>query len=341
MVETDPLAPIYVLAGDHPLLIDRALAEIRDAALPATARAFNYDVVEGKPVAARVVSLCRTLPMMAARRVVYVRDLAPIPADEHDVLIEYLADPNPTTVLVATTSKLDKRIKLYAQLAKRGFLHVLEAPRQLAPWLRNEAKLRGVELDAAAVQRLIDTVGDDLSRLALVVEQLGLYAGGRAVTADDVDDLVADTRERSVFELTDALGAADTPRALVAVAALCDQRESAVGVVVMLARHVRNLSQLHALRAQGVPRGSWVGQLGVPPFVLDKLIAQARNYTPVTLGAATERLAFADRALKGDLTLPDGAPYTGPAVKALGRDLAERVILEDCVRAICGSALAG
>src|SRR5574342_44918 len=45
----------------------------------------------------------------------------------------YLARPNPSTVVVAVASKVDKRIKLYAQLSKKGFLHALEAPRQLAP----------------------------------------------------------------------------------------------------------------------------------------------------------------------------------------------------------------
>jgi DNA polymerase-3 subunit delta len=335
--------PIYVLHSEHPILIERVLGAIRDAAMPPAARAFNYDVVEGKPTGARIVALAQTLPMMAQRRMVYVRDLSAMPADEAEPLIGYLAKPNPSTVLVAVVTKLDKRIKLYAQLSKKGYLHVLEAPRQLAPWLRAEAKQHGVQLEPAAVTRLIDAVGDDLSRLALGVEQLGLYAGKRPVTSDDVDELIADTRERTVFELTDAIGAADLPRALGAVAALCDQRESAVGVVVMLARHIRQLAQVYALRETGVPRGSWAPALGVPPFVVDKLIAQARGYSPPALATATRRLANADRALKGDITLssippsPDAA-FTGPQIKALGRDLADRVILEQLVTGIVGLA---
>src|SRR5262249_11701078 len=162
-------------------------------------------------------------------------------------------------------------------------------------------------------------------RLAMAVEQLGLYVAGlgekRAVTADDVDELVADTRERSVFELTDAIGAADRLRALAAVAKLCDQRESAVGVVVMLARHIRQLSMVHVMRSQNVPRGAWGSRIGVPPFVVDKLAQQARSYSPTALATATQRLANADRALKGDITLDAraGATFTGPQLKALGR----------------------
>jgi DNA polymerase-3 subunit delta len=331
--------PFYVFHSEHPILIERAVAELRDEAVPPAARGFNYDVVEGKPKASQIVALAQTLPMMAKMRMVFVRDLALLPADEAEPLLDYVAKPNPSTVVVALASKLDKRLKLFAQLSKKGYLHVLEAPRQLPPWVRDEAKARGVKLEASAVQRLVDAVGADLSRLALAVEQLGLYAGDRPVTSDDVDELIADTRERSVFELNDAIGSADRGRALAAVASLCDQRESAVGVVVMLARHIRQLSLLHHMRSHQVPRGEWAGRIGVPPFVVDKLIAQAQRYTPRALASATRRLATADRALKGDITLSsDTAPFTGPQLKALGRDLGERVILEQVVEGIVGLA---
>ncbi len=326
------LDPLYVFHSEHPVLIERVVAAIRDVAVPPAARGFNYDVVEGKPSASKIVALAQTLPMMAQRRMIYVRDLAGLPADEAEPLLAYLARPNPSTVVVAVASKVDKRIKLYAQLSKKGFLHALEAPRQLAPWVRAEAQSAGVKMEPAAISRLVEAVGADLSRLALAVDQLGLYAGKRAVTSDDVDDLIADTRERSVFELTDAIGAADRVRALAAVGSLVDQRESAVGVVVMLARHVRQLALVHAMRAANTPRNEWASRLGVPPFIVDKVAAQARAYSPAALAAAIRRLAEADRALKGDQTLStDHHAFTGPQLKALGKELGERVILERTV----------
>lgn len=336
-IEAGRLEPMYVLHSEHPILIERTLTAIREAVVPPAARGFNYDIVEGKPSAARIVALAQTLPMMAQRRLIYVRDFAALPADDGEALLAYLAKPNPSTVVVGVAAKIDKRIKLWATLSRKGYLHTLEAPRQLAPWLRGEAKAQGVQMDAGAVTRLIDAVGDDLSRLALTVEQLGLYAGKRAVTADDVDELVADTRERTVFELIDAIGAVDRGRALAAVAALCDQRESAVGVVVMLARFVRQMATVYTLRETNAPRSAWAPSLGVPPFIVDKISAQARSYSPSALAVATQRLANADRALKGDITLTStvaesGAPsFTGPQIKALGRELAERIILERVV----------
>ena len=57
------------------------LSAIRDAVVPPNARGFNYDIVEGKPSAARIVALAQTLPMLAQRRLIYVRDISALRSD--------------------------------------------------------------------------------------------------------------------------------------------------------------------------------------------------------------------------------------------------------------------
>jgi DNA polymerase III subunit delta len=324
-IQTDPLDPVYVLASAQPLLVDRALAAIRDAAVPEALRGFNVDAYDGKGVnAARVLAAARTLPMMAARRLVILRDLNAVPAAELTALAPYLEDPCPSTVLVAIAGKLDRRLKFFSAASKAGWVHELEAPRDLAGWVRAEAQARGLAVQPAACSRLADAVGADLARLALSLEQLALYAGGRAVSADDVDELIAESRERSVFELTDAIGEGNGGRARAAVAALCGQRESAVGVVVMLARHMRQLGLCHAAAAERLPKAEMARALGVPPFVVDKLLRQARRYGPAAAATALVSLAEADAALKG----------MAPAMKTMGRELGEQILLERLVDGI-------
>jgi DNA polymerase III subunit delta len=329
LIQTDPLDPVYVLASGQPLLVERALAAIRDAAVPAALRGFNVDAYDGKGVSAsRVLAAARTMPMMAARRLIIIRDLNAVPAAELTGLAPYLDEPSPTTVLVGIAAKLDKRLKFFSAAAKAGFVHELEAPRDLAGWCRAEAQTRGLAVQPAACNRLADIVGADLARLALSLDQLALFAGDRPVTADDVDELIAETRERSVFELTDAIGEGNAARARGAVAALCGQRESAVGVVVMLARHMRQLAMCHAAVAERLPKNEMPRALGVPPFVVDKLLRQARRYGAVAAATALVKLAEADAALKG----------MAPAQKTMGRELGEQILLERLVDGIVGLA---
>lgn len=318
-VSAGEIDPVYIVAAPDSLLAERLVAAVRDQVAPPEVRAFNYEVIEGGRLSAdAILAAVTTLPMMAKRRMVLVRDLSGLSAKELEKLIPYVEDPAPETVLVALCPKLDGRIKFFQRAKKAGWVHQLSAPKKLEGWLGAEVDRQGVKISRAAQRRLIDVVGSDLARLSLSLEQLALYAGDRAIESDDVDDLIASTRERSVFELTDAIGDRDVQRALRAVSSLCDQRQSAIGVVMMLARHVRQLAQVVDATERGVPRRGLAREIGVPPFVADKLASQARRYDKRNLARGLELLARADRELKG----------MGSSLKVLGRPLAERVMLE-------------
>lgn len=293
--------PVYVLVGDDELLVSRVVAALREATVPPAARAFNYDVFEAKGTSATaILNAARTLPMMGRRRMVLLREAETLGAEALADLVPYLDAPAPETVLVLQCGKVDARLKFFAAAKKKGFVHVLSAPRALGPWIQQEARRRGVRITPEAVNRLADVCGRDLSRVASALEQLELYVGeGRPIGAEDVDDLVAETRERTVFELAHAVGEGNRERALRAIANLFEQRESAVGVAMMLARHFRQLALARELVAARVPMQDLPARLGVPPFAAPALVAQARRLSPGAAARAFELLAEADLALKG------------------------------------------
>lgn len=322
-LDPEALAPIYILVSQEALLVGRAQKALLDAAVPEELRGFNCDQIQGKGAdAASVLAAAQTLPMMSNKRLLLVRGLELMASAELGKLVGYLEAPNPSTVLVGQCEKVDKRIKFFQRAKKLGFLHELGAPKRLGPWIREEAIRQKVDLSSSAADRLGVVVGSDLTRLGLAIEQLSLYTGGRSIEVDDVDDLIADTRERSVFELTDAIASRSHERALLAVAGLFEQRQSSIGVVMMLARHMRQLGLCQAGLAKRLGKSDLAKMVGVPPFVLDKLASQAGHYSVRGLAGAVSRLGEADRALKG----------FGASSKVLGRGLAERVVVETLVR---------
>src|SRR5262249_14034299 len=219
------LAPVYLLCGTDPLLYQRAVGALVARLVTPETRAFNHDAFEGKSAsAAQILAAARTLPMMAKRRLVVVRDVEGLGADGMGALAGYLDAPAPETTLVLQAQKADGRIKLFQVPKKKGFLHELEVPKNLIGWIGAEAARRRARFSDDAARRLADVVGPDLGRLASTIEQLALYVGGpvglrptggeaersplndgRAVTAEDVDELVAETREQRVFELAKAV----------------------------------------------------------------------------------------------------------------------------------------
>ncbi len=321
-VRAGKVAPVYVLTGSDPLLTQRAVAALIDATVPPASRGFNLDAMEGKGSSAnQIISAARTLPMMGKRRLVLVRDAEAAGAETLTGLVPYLDSPSPETVLVMVCGKVDGRMKFFAAAKKKGFLHELTVPRQLGGWIFDEVKRAGAKIDGEAARRLEEVVGRDISRLAGAIEQLALYAGeGRAISVDDVDALVADTSQRTVFQLNDAVGQGDRIGALRAVGKLFEQRESAIGVVIMLARHVRQLAMYQSLVAERTPPGDIARICGVPPFVIDKSLApQSRRFTSVALTQAIRLVAQADRDLKG------------PVKQALGEEVVLTRLVEKLV----------
>ncbi len=315
--------PVYVLHSDDALLVDRVIQALQDTVVTATTRALNYDVFEAKAAGATaILNAARTLPMMGPRRLCVGRGAEELGAQGLEPFIAYLDDPTPTTVLALVCGKVDGRMKFFAAAKKKKVLHDLSAPRQIFSWIQDEARRRGARLTSDAVRRLHDVIGRDLMRLSSAIDQLALYVGeGRPVSADDVDELIAETRERNVFELTRAVGEGDRLRALLAVARLFDQRESAIGVTMMLQRHFRQLALTRAYLAERVSPRDLPRLVGVPPFAVDSLVAQARRFDDRALSRALALLAQTDLDLKG----PRKAALT------------ERLLLERVIEELLGA----
>ena len=309
-VQKGDIAPIYCLSGER-FLVDTAATAIRAAVLAqaGAAAAFNNDVFDLKESGLHgALATARTLPMMAKRRLVVGKSIDEIKAADLDPLVAYLEDPNPSTCLLLIADKVDVRLRAFAALRKRGYLHVFAPLRDnaLGGWLRVEAKNRGIDIKPDAAAALATLAGPDLGRLAQALEQLAIYvAGARAITVTDVEDLVAETREHAIFELTKAIGMGDVPRALALCAKMLRNREPPLRIQFMLARQVRQIWRAKELVAAGASRGDIAAAVGVNPYFLDDIMVPARRMSRAALERALERLYQADLALKTSRVEPD------------------------------------
>jgi DNA polymerase-3 subunit delta len=309
--DTDPLGiikkeepgPLYYIYGKERFLVDRAVDLLRARVLDARTRDFNYELFHGREArGSTVVQAARTLPMMARRRLVLVRDVEEMKPDEQAPLAAYVAAPCRETCLVLVAEKADARLRLVAACKKHGVMLKLDPlyERQLSGFVREEARARGARFEPGAAEVLCDEVGAELGPLADAVERLAMFVGGeRAISPADVEQVVASTRQRSVFELADAVGERSRERALALLGAMLSARESGVRIVALLARHVRQLWSAKELLARGrMSKFDLAQALGMPPFFVDGIEAQARRLDRAALGRMHAALYRADRALK-------------------------------------------
>ena len=80
---------VCVLTGSERLLVERATAAIKQAAVGDGPGGFNDDLFQGQGLSAqRVIQAARTMPMMASRRFVLVRNLDAVAAAEQELLAD-------------------------------------------------------------------------------------------------------------------------------------------------------------------------------------------------------------------------------------------------------------
>ena len=214
----------------------RQVKQVLTAAFPPDA-VTTHDLAEVS--LAGVLDDARSLSLFAAERLIWVVNAeAALPrgrAAEADgeggiaadgdsaPLAAYVKDPTPGVALVFEASrfdfegddkrKLERVAKFYAAVPEAVELRRLDA-RSARLEAERLAIAAGARLDAEALDLLVESLGADLARIAVEIEKLALYAGNRAVGADDIAALVPDARASSIFALVNALGRRDRARSL-------------------------------------------------------------------------------------------------------------------------------
>ena len=167
------------------------------------------------------------------------------------------------------------------------------------------ARLRSAQLTADAIDQLVAYAGNNLRLLDQELAKLATYADGAPIGDDDVFRLVAYTREASVFEMVDAVGRRDTRHALRKLHDLLNDGEAAQYLLIMIARQVRLLLLARDALDRGVSTYDLPGELGVHPFVAQKVGDQARNFSLAGLKSLHDQLVELDWAVKSGRLAPE------------------------------------
>ncbi len=305
---------IRVLHGEDEYSSSEALAKIRASAGPEEVRDPNTTVFEGQSFKlADVIGAAQVVPFMADRRVVIVygvlermqkrdkslgnewRDLADslsvLPATTELVFVDHvnLRDNGLALKSVGPSARIQQ-----FQKKRRGEIEI---------WVRDRFVDYGASATRDAVARIAWLAGSDMRLLDQEIKKLALYAGDRDVTHEDVDLMVPDAREASIFAAVDAVLERRPAVAMKLLYSLLSGGSSVQNILSMLARQVRLLILTIELRQQGVDQEELGKRIGLTNrYALDKTMRQSMNFGTEHLADILCRLLAADLAIKqGDM----------------------------------------
>ncbi len=207
----------YYIYGPEDVLKDDAIRYILDLALEPAMRDFNLDQVSAGTLDPEAVeALCTTVPMMAARRVVIIREVEQWKRRTRgrSAVLHYLEHPSPETVLMlvqgAGEDKPDKDLLKHAE----PIACAMESGADVRRWLDRKASERGLTFEDGAVDHLMKVTGTSLSAISIELEKLASLPPGVAITVKQVEDLVGVRHGETALDWRSAVLDDDPARAL-------------------------------------------------------------------------------------------------------------------------------
>lgn len=257
--------------------------------------------------AAAIADACQTPPFLAPRRVVVAREVGRFLTAEVAPLLAWLADPLPTTSLVLTGGGGQVSTKLVNALKKVG--QVVDAGagtgKSRQHWLQTRLKQAPVRLDARAAAALGAHLGEDVSRLATLLDSLAAaYGEGARVGEGELAPFLGQAGGIAPWDLTDAIDKGDTAAALTQLHRMLEGGDRhPLAVMSTLHRHYASMLRLDG---SGVTdENAAAALIGTGPYPAKKAMAQARRLGGNGVARAIELLAAADLDLRGLTGTPD------------------------------------
>ncbi|HEY5274458.1 MAG TPA: DNA polymerase III subunit delta [Acidimicrobiales bacterium] len=304
--------PCYLVDGEDPSLVAQELSSLLAALVDLSV--ITTDAIEEYGDAGQVeeldvgaiVNACCTPPFLTATRVVVVRDATGFDAASQKEIAAYLSNALPTTVLVLANPG-----RVGAALAKAANAHgiVIHAQpgnaRARTQWISEHLHDATLRLDNAATALLADNLGEDLARLDGLTKMLvAAYGPNATVHESDLEPFLGAAGAVAPWDLTDALDAGDSARAIEALHRMLEAGDRhPFQIIAILHRHYGAMLRLDG--AEIADEAGASAATGLAPYPAKKVLLQSRRLGHDRVTKAIQLLGAADLDLRGLLGWPD------------------------------------
>ena len=309
-------APVTVVVGEEELLVERAVSaavaqaiaaagDVGDGGGPGSGGAGDSGAVHqvsATGLAAGELSNLTAPSLFGGSCVVVVSSGQDALKDVAAELTRLAASPAPEVFLVIAHAGGAKNKALLADLIKAGARRVdtpvVKRFSDRMDFLRGEIRHAGRKADDAGLRALLDAVGNDLRDLAAACSQLAADTTG-VISQAVVARYYQGRAEATGFSVADKACEGNLADALEQLRWALSTGTSPVLITSALASGLRTLGLVGSV-GRGLSPNALAGDLGMPPWKIDKARQQLRGWTADGIARAHAAVAEADVQVKGE-----------------------------------------
>lgn len=299
-IKNNDIKRVYLLYGEE----DYLLKQYRDRLKKAIAGddMMNYTYYEGRATdIPALIENAETLPFFAERRLIVMENSGLFKSGDGGELSDYLKEAPDTTYFVFAEAEVDKRSRLYKTCGQMGV--IVEFKRQddmtLKRWVAMLLKRDGKKMTERDIEHFLSLTGNDMVNIKNELEKLICYTGDREiVTAKDADTITTRQLENHIFDMVSAMGNRQQDKALKLYYELLSLKEAPLGILRLIVRQFNLLLQTRELMGLNKNKYDIGERIGLPHFIADKYMAQARRFDVERLKEALLQCADAEFDVK-------------------------------------------
>ncbi|ORV42817.1 DNA polymerase III subunit delta [Mycolicibacter engbaekii] len=295
-----PVAPLHLILGDEELLVERAVGQVL-AGVRAQAGSTDIPVdrLRAGEVEAGELAELLSPSLFADERVVVLEAAAEAGKDAVTLIAATAEDVPPGTILVVVHTGGGRAKALAGRLQELGAqVHPcarITKAGERADFVRAEFRRLKVRVDDDTVTALLDAVGSDIRELASACSQLVADTGGH-VDAAAVRRYHSGKAEVKGFDIAERAVVGDVAGATEALRWAMIRGEPHVVLADALAEAIHTIARVGP--RSGDPY-RLAGELGMPPWRVQKAQKQARYWSRDSLAAAVRMVAALNADVKG------------------------------------------
>jgi DNA polymerase III subunit delta len=304
-----PPDPVTVVVGEEDLLVERAISAVLAQAAADPGRRPDVHDVQAAGLARGELTALTAPSLFGDGCVVVVRSVQDAVKDVSAELVQLASSPPPDVTLVISHAGGAKNKALLADLGKTGARRVdcpaIKRFSDRIDFLRGEFSRAGRKADDGGLRTLLDAVGTDLRELAAACSQLAADTTG-VIGHETVARYYRGRAEATGFSVADRACEGNLTAALEQLRWALATGTSPVLISSALASGLRTLGLVGSV-GRGLSSNALAGELGMPPWKIDKARQQLRGWNAAGLAAAHAAVAEADAQVKGEAASADYA----------------------------------
>lgn len=325
---------VILLTGEEFQRSER-LSDIIEATVDPATRDFNFDTFSPEDLkennaekkadnkVGKLAEIIIMFPMMAARRVIVIRDFDSLHPETRKKISAIIAGTPDTTLVIVEGEKASLSPKPPSKhLLTESFKRIYES--HLPSWVRGRFAKRGKKVSDGAIALLINNIGDGLRELDGEIDKILVTVGdSEMVDEKAVEQVVGAFRRYTVWAFCNAVGLGNFGEAAHILENLMEtERNRETWYLSSLASHIMKIAEYNRLVREGTPHEDAIKMVSDNPYFwkLNNMDIQTRNYndrdirrtlTAIGRTESTLKKSGIDHRLLMELMLPYMMPKAG------------------------------